>query len=562
MACPLDYRAFLLMALACFAALPIESQNLGGRSASGEEGRVSPRGPVTVPMDSWVYPALARLAALGYIRDSAFGQRPWTREECIRQITEAETTRDFEELNSSEAVGLIRALRNEFARDGDFGNFVELESAYTRFQAISGKPLIDGYNFGQTVINDYGRPYSEGANAVSGLSVVAQAGRFSFYTRGEWQHSPPFVSPALELKPEVHQLEPVLPGSAGDVNRFRPLEVYAGLQLGGWSLTVGKQDLWWGPGEAGPLSFSNNAEPFYSFRFTSEAPIVLPGPLRFLGAFRLDLIGGDLSGHHTPAKPLLNGQKLTWNVTKDIEIGFTRWSLFDGAGVHAFTAQSVIRNLFANGATFGSAIDPGDRKSGFDFRWRTPWRGLTIYGDFYADDEPSPLTSPPRSAFSPGIYVPSLPWLKRWDLRVEAPSTRLAGDDQGGFFLYWNSIYNDANTNKGNVLGSWVGRDGRGLWADSTYWDSGKPRIQIGYRQNRIGPAFLTGGGTQDDAYAATWLEIAHDCVARVGAQYERYHVPSLGPARSDLMFSFEVTYRPHWMIVHNQPASTRYNAP
>src|SRR6185312_14650090 len=43
-----------------------------------------------VPLDSWVYPELNRLAALGYIRSQFIGLKPWTRAECRRQIEEAE----------------------------------------------------------------------------------------------------------------------------------------------------------------------------------------------------------------------------------------------------------------------------------------------------------------------------------------------------------------------------------------------------------------------------------------------------------------------------------------
>jgi membrane-associated phospholipid phosphatase len=43
-----------------------------------------------VALDSWVYPALERLAALGYIKTQFTGLRPWTRAECLRQIEEAE----------------------------------------------------------------------------------------------------------------------------------------------------------------------------------------------------------------------------------------------------------------------------------------------------------------------------------------------------------------------------------------------------------------------------------------------------------------------------------------
>ncbi len=531
-------RALLLLFVACGICSP----------APDPASRT--RGPILVPMDSWVYPVLERLSALGYVSHQAAGMRPWTRTECIRQLSEAEQVMASRaDRNSGEAVRLIRALRREF--EGDRARSIEIESLYGRLLGISGQPLADGYNFGQTVINDYGRPLGEGASALGGFSADAVAGRFSLYTRAEFQHAPPFSSPAAQLKPAAPQVEPVLPGWPGGADRFRPLDLYAGVQFGGWALTVGKQELWWGPGEAGPLSFSSNAEPFYSFRFTSTAPVTLPGFLSRLGGFRLDLIGGKLSGHQSPARPLLNGQKLTWNVTKDLELGFTRWSLFGGAGVHAFTPGAVLRNLFANGATFGDAVDPGDRKSGFDFRWRLPWYPVTLYSDFFADDEPSPLTSPRRSAFSPGVYIASLPALPKWDLRIEAPSTRLATSDQGGTFLYWNSVYRDANTNRGNVLGSWTGRDGRGLLVRTTWWRTARSRVEFSYRQNRIGSAFLPGGGTQNDGSIRTTFLPRPDLTLALSTQYERYFIPLLGGPRHTVAASVEMIYTPHWRKVN-----------
>ncbi len=47
-------------------------------------------GFVYVPMDSWVYPALERLAGLGLIPSQIAGLRPWTRAECRRQLAEAD----------------------------------------------------------------------------------------------------------------------------------------------------------------------------------------------------------------------------------------------------------------------------------------------------------------------------------------------------------------------------------------------------------------------------------------------------------------------------------------
>ncbi len=66
-----------------------------------------------VPLDSWIYPALDRLAGLGLI-DSAFsGMRPWTRRECMRQLIEAEE-KGVDAGENTEAGKLIEVLEHEF----------------------------------------------------------------------------------------------------------------------------------------------------------------------------------------------------------------------------------------------------------------------------------------------------------------------------------------------------------------------------------------------------------------------------------------------------------------
>ena len=86
-----------------------------------------------VPLDSWIYPALDRLAGLGLI-DSAFsGMRPWTRRECMRQLNEAEE-KGVDAGENTEAGKLVEALEREFRPesealgDGSDGAGFRLES--------------------------------------------------------------------------------------------------------------------------------------------------------------------------------------------------------------------------------------------------------------------------------------------------------------------------------------------------------------------------------------------------------------------------------------------------
>src|SRR5207244_12116735 len=55
------------------------------------DGTRSPanQGSPYVPLDSWIYPALDRLAAMGLIDTEFAGMRPWTRNECVRLLDEA-----------------------------------------------------------------------------------------------------------------------------------------------------------------------------------------------------------------------------------------------------------------------------------------------------------------------------------------------------------------------------------------------------------------------------------------------------------------------------------------
>jgi hypothetical protein len=63
----------------------------GGSSITRGASADKPRsfGSSYVELDSWVYPAIERLAALGYISNEFLGMRPWTRIECAHLILEA-----------------------------------------------------------------------------------------------------------------------------------------------------------------------------------------------------------------------------------------------------------------------------------------------------------------------------------------------------------------------------------------------------------------------------------------------------------------------------------------
>src|SRR5229473_3553237 len=147
-----------------------------------------------VPMDSWIYSAYDRLAAMGYVNSGMFGMRPWTRLECARLLTESEDHGTVDD-SSSEAARINLELAKEFSGElremsGGENTGAKVESVYARVTGISGQPLTDGFHFGETIINDYGRPFQEGLNSADGFSAWATTGHLVAYVRSEYQHAP------------------------------------------------------------------------------------------------------------------------------------------------------------------------------------------------------------------------------------------------------------------------------------------------------------------------------------------------------------------------------------
>src|SRR6185437_4762385 len=281
-----------------------------------------------------------------------------------------------------------------------------------------------------------------------------------------------------------------------------------------------------------------------------------PGLFHWLGQIRGEFLFSKLSGHQFPQRPFYNLQKVSFHPTQNLEIGFTRASLWGGVG-HPFTFRSLLRNFGSFNDTsvftpsvFGDRNDPGDRMSGFDFSYRIPGlrKWLTIYSDMYSDDDPSPLANLRRAAVNPGFYLSHLPKLAKLDFRGEVASTQmLTGNDLGPTFLYFNSQYHDANTNKGFLFGNSVGRDARSYQGWSTYHFSNASDLVLNFRQLKSSNQFLPGGGTQTDtSMRFRWRPIRTTEFDTL-IQYERFLIPIVNTAAEhNLIAQIGITFSPH----------------
>ena len=510
-----------------------------------------------VPLDSWIYPAIERLAAQGFINTEFLGTRPWTRIECALLIRQADDRIADEDIPLSDSSGIYQTLSEEFSSDinalehgGE--DTLRLESLYTRSTEIVGQPINDSYHFGQTIINNYGRPYQQGFNTVDGFSGWAADGRFTLYVRGEYQHAPsaPGFSQPIENLIGTLDRNPVQPATPiPSTNQFRLLDTYVSTSLANWDFAFGKQSLWWGQGEGGALMFSDNAEPIYMFRASRVVPISLPWIFRYLGQMKIDAFIGQLAGNQFPPRPLLHGEMISFKPTHNLELTFTRLAEMGGTG-RALTLAAIWNSYTSprESSYFAANENPGKRTAGFGFSYRIPFarNWLTIYTDSISPDDISPLSAPRRAGVNPGIYLSHFPKLPKLDLRVEGVNTNTPSSSVGGHYIYNDFFYHDLSINQNNLIGSWIGREGQGIQGWCTYWFNARSSLQFGYWHAKVAPDFIPQGETFNDGSVQLSFWVRRDLNVVASTQYEKWLAPVLAPiAQTNWTSTLGISYQP-----------------
>jgi capsule assembly protein Wzi/PAP2 superfamily protein len=546
-----------------------------------ESGPAKNPGSPYVPVDSWVYAAFDRLAALGYVSAGYQGKRPWSRQQCALLLVDADasltTSRHPDSPLAAEARSVIAALHREFAREeATFtgpNESAEIDSLYTRILSANGTVLNDGYHFGQTFAYDYGRPFRQGTNLIDGGSASATYGSLFLYIDAEYQHSP--AQPALSApvrefiaisdKGPLPSDQPFAP-----INQFALLDAYAGINLQGWQISFGNQSLAWGPGPGGSLLLSNNAAPFPMLRVVPVKPFEIPGISKILGPFSVEQFVGRLEGHAGPSQPWIYGQKASLKPFPSLEFAYSRTTLIGGTGGDPITTANVLESAFGRVNSVTGSV-PGDSRTAIDWTWRLPkmndW--ITFYGEMEDDDDLIPLQNVSKSVLRPGIYFSRLPWLPKWDVHFEWTSSTSPGRayfQSHGYLNYWNLDYPDGYTNDGNLMANVVGREGVTLQGWIRYWASPRHTLDLSWKQSRVFSDFVPGGGKWQDYQASYSITRASGVYFKGFLQLEHiFSYPLLFPgSRNNLVAAVELGFLPQWgrhTAVPVSPASSSGNS-
>jgi len=539
------------------------------------------KGSPYIPMDSWIYSAITRLNALGYMRGVYLGMRPWTRSSAITMLEDSSSEIQDAELygdsTAGEAQDLYAAVMQELSLDIQTCHAnrfqARIESSYSEIRAMSGTPLRDSYHLGSSIVSDYGRPFENGLNNYSGLSGYASAGRFLLYVRGEFQFAPSatgystalaenlstnvdlidFINPATGL-PYNQATIPRGPIATTTVGRL--MEAYLSVNLRSHEISIGKHDEWLGPGEGSAMAWSTNAENIYAFQINRIEPLHVPLLSRVIGPVRYEFLVGSLKGHTEPNDPWVHAEKVSFKPTRDLEFGFERTVIWGGKGHVPITLHSFLRSFFSLDSVHTeikhSAQDPGARFGALDFSYRLPFprNWLTLYTDMEAHDTVSPIFAG-HATYRPGLYLSHFPGIPKLDLRMEAVNTDSSHPSSvGGRYQYYESVQKQGYTNKGQLFGDWVGREDKGGQAWISYHLSGNELIKLGFRTQKAAKDFIPGGTTLDDLNVNVVKRFGRDFEINGSFTYERYKAPVYMPGTQTVTnTSIRLTWFPNRSI-------------
>jgi hypothetical protein len=441
-----------------------------------------------------------------------------------------------------------------------------LESVYTRVNGVSGDILQDSFHLGQTFFNDYGRPEEPGFNNITGFSTLNEQGRFSLYVRGEYQHAAAANGYSLALASQLsandeitfaapNEPQATVPlGPIAAQNPFRLVEATLSYHILGHEISAGKSDAWIGPGTGGAMAWSNNAENIYSFRINRVEPLRIKFLSRLLGPVRYDFFYGSLKGHTDPNDDYVHSETFSFQPTRDFQFGFQRTVIFGGEGHEPVTIHTFLKGFFdTNDTAVGEKLsrnDPGARFSAFNFSYRLPFarNSLTLYADSESHDDLTPLSAPRRAAYRPGVFLSQFPGSRRLDLRVEGVSTDCStlACINGSHQYIELAVQKQGYTNKGYILGDWIGREAKGGQAWMTYHLSGNEWVQVSYLNKKTAKDFIAGGTTQNQFRVDLVKRIGTSIEAHAWYQYESWKAPIYLPGpQSDNVFSMQLTFFP-----------------
>lgn len=423
---------------------------------------------VNVPLGSPVYRHLERLELRGLVKSALLNTRPLSRIEAARLTREAR--RNWEALPpgqrppGGDTLGAIEHLEREFSAELSPAR----GSVYIKpVDDLSITYLYASEDPDHPDDNTNGFDYTGGSNLRASMASILGAGPVSLYLNPEFRRS---ESPGVKL----------LRGYG--VATFINLE-----------LTVGRDELWWGPGRHGGLILTTNAEPFYMVKASTVRPVVLPWVFSRLGLIKPTLFITRLERERTFPRANIFGMRVELKPVPGLNIAVSRTLLFGGEGKRSLGPRDWF-NMFvaADSEEHGDSPTNGDQLASVDLSYVflndlkfLPFRAVKLYTEWGAEDSSGTTRSPTGKANVYGVLVDAPFMLPGVDLRVEWANT--ARSARYGPLWYEHGVYQTGYRYKGRVVGHHMGGDSRDLFVKLRYFAPEGSVAALEYDHERSG---------------------------------------------------------------------------
>ena len=421
------------------------------------------RSTINVPMTDPVYRDLDRILGAGLVKDYIYGQRPFSREEVVRMLTEAQenlkikkenlfvhnSTMDFlldlEEITNRR----LRQYQNPGNSQSNNNLYLRtLDNIILDLNLLDSPPRkIPTNNGAGFFINATVNPlvrYQEGRHYVDGET-------FALETQHWAQLSPYFslfVHPRFALK---------IPNGRSSNGEVIIQKLYGKVALRNLEIQFGRDSLIWGQSPPGTLLFSSNARPLDMIKLTNSELFKFPWIFKHLGNFKGTFFFANLGPEHIYKNDFLAGFKISLQPHPLIELGLSSISNFGGQGAPDISFGTGVRDFFG-WVPFGgisTTDDPiSNRIAGVEVKFRIPpLSNLQLYLEMCLDDKTEvqvKQTFVDDAAYLAGIYLPKI-FANSLDLRLEV---------RGAWVIFYrHNTFPDGYTLNNLLIGDPLGPD-------------------------------------------------------------------------------------------------------
>jgi hypothetical protein len=118
--------------------------------------------------------------------------------------------------------------------------------------------------------------------------------------------------------------------------------------------------------------------------------------------------------------------------------------------------------------------------------------------------------------------------MPKLDVRLEGITTDPpVSTSNMGRFMYREAVQVQGYTNKGQIIGDWMGREGKGGQVWVTYHLSGNEWVQAAWRNQKVAKDFVPGGTTLNDVSLQVVKRLGKDFEFNGKFAYQRWKSPA-----------------------------------